>query len=59
MPELYLRQLGLTYNTCGSFTKHYESIQKFREANNLKHIYKNKLDQACFPHEAAYCKSKI
>ena len=58
MPELYLRQPGLTYSTCGSFTKHNERIQKLREANNLKNIYKNKLDPACFAHEAAYCKSK-
>ena len=31
-----------------------ESIQKFRETSNLKHIDKNKLDEACFAYNAAY-----
>ena len=35
-----------------------ERIQKFRETCNLKHIYKNELDKACFAHEAAYYNNK-
>ena len=26
MPEMYLKQLGFTYSTCGSFTKNKERI---------------------------------
>ena len=58
MPELDFKQLGFTYIACGLFTKHCEKIQKFREKSNLKHLYRNKLDKACFAHDAAYSDSK-
>ena len=58
MPKLhFLRQPGFTYNACGLFTKHYKGIQKFRETGNLKHLYRNWLDKACFAHDAAYSES--
>ena len=57
MPELYLKQSDFTY-VCGSFTKHNERTQKFRETDNSKHWYRNKLDKACFAHDAAYLDSK-
>ena len=31
MLELHLKQAGFTYSAWGSFTKHRERIQKFRE----------------------------
>ena len=58
MPELHLKQLGFTCSACGLFTKHCERIQKFRETCNLKHLYRNELDKACFTHDAAYFVSK-
>ena len=58
MPELHLKQPGFTYSACGPFTKHRERIQKFRETGNLKHLYRNELDKACFAHDAAYYNSK-
>ena len=58
MPELHLKQPGFTYSACGPFTKHRERIQKFRETGNLKHLYRNELDKACFAHDAAYSESK-
>ena len=58
MPELHLRQPGFTYSTCGPFTKHCERIQKFRETGNLKGIYNDELDKACFSHDTAYSDSK-
>ena len=58
MPELHLKQPGFTYSACGPFTKHRERIQKFRETGNLKHLYRNELDKACFVHDAAYSESK-
>ena len=51
MPELHLRQLGFTYSTCGPFTKHREKIQKLIKTGNLKDLYKNELDEACFAHD--------
>ena len=58
MPELHLKQPGFTYNACGWFTKHREKIQKFRKTGNLKHLYNNELDKACFTYDAAYSDSK-
>ena len=58
MPELHLKQSGYTYSACGTFTKHYERIQKFIETGNSKHLYRNELDKACFAHVAAYSDSK-
>ena len=54
MPEFHLKSPGFTYRSCGSFTKHRERIQKFKEAGSLKHLYRNELDKACFAHDAAY-----
>ena len=46
---MHLRQLGFTYNACGSFTKKKERTQKFK-----KYIYQNELDKICFQHYRAY-----
>ena len=58
MPELHLKQPGFTYSACGPFTKHRQRIQKLRKTGNLKHLYRNELDKACFAHDAAYSDSK-
>ena len=52
IPELHLRQSEFTYSACGPFTEHCQSIQKFREMGNL--MFRNKLDKACFNHDAVY-----
>ena len=41
MPELHLKKPGFTYSAHGPFTKHRERIQKFRETDNLKYLYRN------------------
>ena len=58
MPEIHLRQPQLTYSACGTFTKHEQRIQKFKETGDTNYIYKNELDKACFVHDAAYSDSK-
>ena len=58
MPELPLKQPGLTYSACGPSTKHRERIQKFRETDDLKHLHRNELDKAHFAHDSAYSDSK-
>ena len=55
--ELHLRKARCNSSTCGLFTKHHELIQKFRKTGNLRHIYKNKLDRACFAYDTAYSDS--
>ena len=55
---MHLKQPGFTNSACGPFTKHHERIQKFRETGNLKHLYRNELDKACFAHGEAYSNSK-
>ena len=49
---------GFTYSACGPFTKHRERIQKFRETDNLKHLYINELNKASFAHDEVYSDSK-
>ena len=58
MPELHLKQPGFIYTTCGPFTKYCKRIQQFRETGYLKNLYRNDIDKARFPHDAAYFDSK-
>ena len=57
-PKLNFKQSGFTYSACRPFTKHRERIRKFRETDNLKHLYRNELDKACSAPDAAYSDSK-
>ena len=54
MPEMHLKQPGFTYNACGPFIKSNERIQKLKETWNTNHIYKNKLDKACFQNDMVH-----
>ena len=54
MPKFYLIQRKFIYSACEMFTNSFNWIQKFRETGNLKHIYNNELDKACFVHDAVY-----
>ena len=54
MPEMHLKQPGLTYNACGPFTKNKERIPKFKETRDTKYICWNELHKACFQHEMGY-----
>ena len=53
VPELHLKQSGFTYSA-----KQRERIQKFRESGNLKHLYRNESDKACYANDAEYSDSK-
>ena len=55
---MHLRQPQFTYSACGPFTKHKQRIKKFKETGDIKCIYKNELDKACFAHDPAYSDSK-
>ena len=59
MPEMHLwdSKVG-KYSACGPFTKHQQRIDRFMKDGRLNHLYKNKLDKACFQHHAAYNKYK-
>ena len=48
MPEMHLRQPRFTYSACGSFTKNKERIQKFKQTEDSRYIYKSELDEACW-----------
>ena len=58
MPEIHLRQPQFTYSACGSFTRHEERIQKFKDTGDTNYVFKNELDKAFFVHDAAYSDSK-
>ena len=52
--EMHLKQHGVTYSTCGPFTKNTERIQNIKGTGYTSYIYKNKLDKACFQYDMAY-----
>ena len=54
MPEMHLREPGFTYGVCGPFTKNKERIQKFKQAGDLRYVYRYELDKACFEDDMAY-----
>ena len=58
MPEMHLKQPGITFSACGPFKKNKEKIEKFMQTGNTDFIYRNELDKACFQHDMAYGKSK-
>ena len=59
VPEMHLKQPGLSHGACGRFTKKKERIEKFMQTGNTDFIYRNELHKACFQHNMAYGKSKI
>ena len=44
----YENYSGFTYSACGPLSKNKERIQKFKETENTKYIYRNELDKACW-----------
>ena len=54
MIEMDLREPGSRFSVRGTFTKNKEKIQKFKETEDLRYIYQNELDKACFQHEMDY-----
>ena len=58
MSEMHLKQPGFTYSACGPFTKHKERIKKFEQTSDTRYIFRNKLDKACFQHDAPYADNK-
>ena len=58
MSELHLKQLGFICRARGTFTKHHGRVQNIRETGNLKHLFRNELDRACFAYDPAYYDSK-
>ena len=53
MPEMHLKQPGVTYSACGPFTKSKERIEKFMQTGKTDFIYKNELDKAYFQRDMA------
>ena len=44
MLEMHLKQPKFTYSACGPFTKNEKRIQKFKETEDTKCIYRNELN---------------
>ena len=58
MPEMHLRQPQFVYSACGPFTRHKETIKKFKQTGDTRYIYRNELGKACFQHDSAYADHK-
>ena len=54
MSEMHLKQPKLTCTAFGPFIKNKERIQIFKEIGDIKYIYRNEVDKACFQHDMAY-----
>ena len=54
VPEMHLRDAGLTYSACRPCTKNKEKTQKFKRTGDSRFIYQNKLNKVCFEHDMAY-----
>ena len=52
--EMHLIQLRFIYSAFGQLTKNRGRIQKIKETGYSRNIYQNKLNKACFQHEAVY-----
>ena len=54
-PEMFLKQLEFTNNTCETFIKNKKRIEKLKKkTGDMKHIYRNELDIARFQHDRAF-----
>ena len=58
MPEMHLRQPQFVYSACGPFTRHKERIKEFKRTGDMRYIYRNELNKACFQHDSAYVDHK-
>ena len=54
MPEMHLKQPRFTYSASGPFTKNKKRIQNFKETKDIKYIYRNEPNKACFQYDMAY-----
>ena len=54
IPEIHLKQPGLTYSVCRPFTRNKQRIQKVMQTGDTNYIYKNELDEAYLQHDMAY-----
>ena len=48
MPEMHSIQHTFICSAWGPFTKNEDRIQKFKEKRDLRYIYQNEVDKACF-----------
>ena len=54
VPEMHLKQPWFTYNASEPFTNNKERVQKFKETEDSRYIFRNELDKACFQHDMAF-----
>ena len=54
MPEMHLRHPEFACSACRPFTKNKELIQNIKETRDLRYIYQDELDKACFQHDITY-----
>ena len=59
MPENAFNTAWIYLQWFGSFNKNKERTKKFKETEDSKYIYQNKLDKSCFQHDMAYKDIKV
>ena len=59
IPEMHLKQPGLSYSACGPFANNKERMEKFMKTGNTDFIYKNELVKLVFNMTWLMVKQKI
>ena len=54
MHKMHWRQPVFKYSACRLFAKNKERTRNFKETEDSRYTYQNKLDKALFQHEMAY-----
>ena len=58
MPEMHLRRPQFVYSACGPFSRDKERIKESKCAGDMRYIYRNEFDKACFQHDSVYADHK-
>ena len=54
MSEMHLRQPEFMYSACRPLTKNRKNSKIKKKIRDLRYIYRNELDKACFQHGMSY-----
>ena len=56
---MHLRLPGFMCIACGPFTKNKTRVQKFKEIEDSRYIFRNEIDKVSFQHDMAYAPTNI
>lgn len=54
MPEMYSQRSGFTESACEGSAKTSDRIWLFKESNDVRYVFRNKIEKVCFHDDHAY-----